>query len=77
MSNNMADIILHIDENTTHDKRELFVDSLLNLDGVKDANITDKNPHLMLVRYNPIEINSTSLLVAASQNGLHAELIGL
>ena len=73
----MADIILHIDENTSHDKRELFIDSLLNLEGVMDADITDQKPHLMIVRYNPVEINSSSLLVAASQNGLHAELIGL
>ena len=32
----MADVTLHIDEDTTHDKREAFRDSLLNLSPTGD-----------------------------------------
>ncbi|MDH5599791.1 MAG: ATP-binding protein [Gammaproteobacteria bacterium] len=77
MKHYMADITLHIDENTTHDEREEFKDNLLNLNGVIKADSSDKRPHLMIIGYDPTKINSAALLVAASQNGLHAELIGL
>lgn len=73
----MVDVTLHIDEDTTHDKREIFRDSLLNLNGVMTADSLDRKPHFMVVGYDPDAINSSELLVAATQNGLHAELIGL
>lgn len=77
MNSKMADITLHIDENTTHDKREEFRDSLLNLSGVMTADSLDKKPHFMVVGYDPNVINSRDLLADATRNGLHAELIGL
>lgn len=76
MDTKMVDITLHIDENTTHDKRETFRDSLLNLNGVMTADCSDRRPHLMVVGYDPDAINSSELLIAATHNGLHAELIG-
>lgn len=77
MNTKMADITLHIDENTTHDKREAFRDSLLNLSGVMTADSLDKKPHFMVVGYDPNVINSRDFLADATRNGLHAELIGL
>ena len=77
MATKMTDVTLHIDENTTHDKREQFRDSLLNMKGVMAAACHDEKPHLMVIEYDPDSINSTQLLSAATQNGLHAELIGL
>ncbi len=77
MNTKMADITLHIDENTTHDKRAAFRDSLLNLSGVMTADSLDKKPHFMVVGYDPNVINSMDLLADATRNGLHAELIGL
>ena len=77
MNSKMADITLHIDENTTHDKREEFRDSLLNLSGVMTADSLDKKPHFMVVGYDPNVINSMDFLADATRNGLHAELIGL
>ena len=77
MDTKMADITLHIDENTTHDKREAFRDSLLNLSGVMTADSLDKKPHFMVVGYDPNVINSSDFLADATRNGLHAELIGL
>ncbi len=77
MDTKMIDVMLHIDENTSHDKREAFKDSLLCLNGVMTADYQDKKPHLVVVGYDPDIINSSELLSAASSNGLHAELIGL
>ena len=77
MDTKMTDVVLHIDENTSHDKRESLRDSLLSLNGVMTADYQDKQPHLVVVGYDPDAINSTELLGVATSNGLHAELIGL
>ena len=77
MGTKMTDVTLHIDENTSHDEREHFRDSLLNLNGVMAAASQDAQPHLMVVEYDPDTINSSEFLEAASKSGLHAELVGL
>lgn len=77
MGTKMTDVTLHIDENTTHDEREAFRDSLLNMSGVMAAASQDAQPHLMVIEYDPDTINSSEFVSAASQNGLHAELVGL
>lgn len=77
MSINMADITLHIDENTSHDDREALRDSLLAMSGVMAAAYHDEKPHLMIIEYDPDVINSTAFLQAVSNRGLHGKLIGL
>ena len=77
MDTKMTDVLLHIDENTSHDKREALRDSLLGLNGVMTADYQDTKPHLVVVGYDPDAINSSELLGAATSNGLHAELVGL
>jgi hypothetical protein len=72
----MVDVTLHIDEDTTHDQREEFRDTLLALDGVMAAACHDEKPHLMLIEYDPETINSIEFVNAAKKSGLHAELIG-
>lgn len=77
MSNNMADITIHIDENTSHNDREELRDTLLAMDGVMAAAYHDERPHLMIIEYNPDVVNSSAFLKAISNRGLHGELIGL
>jgi hypothetical protein len=72
----LADITLHIDENTSHDERENFRDVLLAMDGVMAADCNDKTSHLMLIEYDPDVINSIEFVNAAKKHGLHAELVG-
>jgi hypothetical protein len=72
----LADITLHIDENTSHDERENFRDVLLTMDGVMAADCNDKTSHLMLIEYDPDVINSIEFVNAAKKHGLHAELVG-
>ena len=76
MDTKFAEVTLHIDENTSHDKREEFRDSLLAMDGVMAAACHDDKPHLMLIEYNPDVINSIKFVDAAKKHSLHAELIG-
>jgi hypothetical protein len=72
----LADVTLHIDENTSHDERENFRDVLLAMDGVMAADCNDKTSHLMLIEYDPDVINSIEFVNAAKKHGLHAELVG-
>lgn len=70
-----AGVTLHIDENTTHEERENFRDTLLNMDGVMAAAYHDDKPHLMMVIYDPDLVKSIEFVNAARDTGLHAELI--
>ena len=76
MDTKLAEVTLHIDEDTLHDKRENFRDVLLAMDGVMAAAYHDEKPHLMLIEYNPDVIQSIEFVNTAKKHGLHAELIG-
>jgi hypothetical protein len=77
MNAKLAEVTLHIDEDTSHDERESFRDVLLAMDGVLAAAYHDERPHLMLIEYNPDTIHSIEFVNAAKKHGLHAEMIGL
>ena len=72
-----VDVTLHIDENTSHDEREAFIESLYTLNGVDTASYRDEKPHLLLIKYNPNVIHSEEFIKEAQNRNLHAELIGL
>ena len=77
MTDEMVDVTLHLYENISHEEREKFRDSLLNMSGVMAAACHDEKPHLVVIEYNPETINSSEFVKTAQANGLHAELIGL
>lgn len=77
MSNTMIDVVLHIDETTTHDEREDLRDLLLEKNGVMTADCRDDRPHLMIVGYDPDNIKNSDLLTAVQNRGYHAELIAM
>lgn len=77
MSNQMVDVTLHIDENTSQDDRERLRDKMLLKDGVMAAVYHNDKPHLMVIEYDPQVINATEFSTIAQESGLHAELIGL
>ena len=77
MSDQIADITMHIDESTTHEDRGRLCDQLLSRDGVMAASYQDENPHLMVIAYDPDEMKSSISLRLPKNQGLHAELVGL
>ena len=77
MNINMADITLHIDEETKADQREMLRDELFKQNGVLSADNHPKRPHLFVVTYDSGRIHSHAFLDVASKQGLHAELVGL
>jgi hypothetical protein len=67
MSNQIADITMHIDEYTTHEAREKLRDELLSMDGVMAASYHDEKPHLMVMAYDPDVVNSLSFVKTAQE----------
>lgn len=73
----LADVLLHIDENLTQDRRGEVEERLRGIDGVVSVHNPDTRPHLTLVQYRPDKVSSQALLKATMAEGIHAELVGL
>lgn len=73
----LVDITLHIDENLSAEQRETIEESLRALDGVVSVHNSEKTPHLSIVQYNPDEMDHLRILKRVTDQGAHAELIGL
>ena len=48
MSNQMVDVTIHLNEETTHADRESLRDEILKHKGVMSADYHDDKPHLMI-----------------------------
>jgi hypothetical protein len=73
----LADVILHIDKNLSSEQRGTIEESLRALDGVVSIHNPDKTPHLTLVEYDPDVTTSSKILERVTNQGAHAELVGL
>ncbi len=73
----LADVTLHIDKNLSSEQRGTIEESLRALDGVVSIHNPDKTPHLTLVEYDPDVITSRKILQRVTDQGAHAELVGL
>lgn len=73
----LVDITLHIDETLEHAQLESLLDKIRQQDGVVSVACHDDKPHLMIVEYNPDKTNSADILKCVTDQGIHAELIGL
>ena len=74
---NLADITLHIDENLSAEQRGTIEESLRALDGVVSVHNSDKAPHLTVVEYDPSVMDSQRVLKRVTDQGAHAQLLGL
>ncbi len=77
MDISLVDITLHIDENLSAEQRETIEESLRALDGVVSVHNSEKTPHLSIVQYNPDVMDSKRILKRVTDQGVHAELIGM
>jgi len=73
----LTDITIHIDKETDATTRANVENGLRRLNGVVSVHMPTDKPHLVLVEYNPEEINSSDLLNMVQELAGHAELIGL
>jgi hypothetical protein len=77
MNIQLADLLLHIDENLSPEQRGTIEESLRALDGVVSVSNRDRTPHLTLVQFNPDEVSSQDILTRITNQGAHAQVAGL
>jgi hypothetical protein len=77
MNIQLADVLVHIDQNLSPEQRSLIETTLRELDGVVSVHNPADRPHLSLVEYVPERTSSQAILGAVTAQGVHAELIGL
>ena len=77
MSDKFVDVLIHIDEKTSEDKRESIRKTLLQTDGVEAAAYQNETPHLIMIEYDPNHVTSLKLLEKVKTHNVHAELVGL
>lgn len=73
----LADVTLHIDENLDAEQRASVEESLRAFDGVVSVHNPERSPHLTIVEYNPGMLNSDAILKRITDQGAHAQLVGL
>ena len=77
MTTNVADFVLHIDETLPPEQLKTLETHISQMGGVLNASNRDEQPHLILVKYDPMKVKSHDILVKVESEGVHAELVGL
>jgi copper chaperone CopZ len=77
MSKTLADVLVHVDQTLSHDRLASLTAAIAAINGVSTAEGHDAKPHLVIVTYDPAQVNSQAILAAVKAQGVSAELIGL
>jgi len=77
MSHDTADVTVHIDEALDHARLETVAERIRKGRGIVSAVFHDTKPHFLLVRYDPAAIDAIAVHRLVTEQGVHAELIGL
>jgi hypothetical protein len=73
----LADVIVHIDENLPKEQRGKIEEKLRAMDGIVSVHNPDDRPHLSVIEFNPDVSSSGAILEMVKSQGVHAELVGL
>ena len=77
MGHDTADVTVHIDETLDHARLETVAERVRKGLGIASAVFHDTRPHFLLVRYDPAKIDAIAVHRLVTEQGVHAELIGL
>lgn len=77
MANGSVDITVHIDERLDAARLEAIAQRVRNSVGVESAVFHDAKPHFLLVRYDPAKTTADAVHSLISEQGVHAEMIGI
>jgi len=77
MNISLSDVLIHIDESLTPERRGEIESRLRAVDGVVSVHNPDDRPHLTIVEYRPDKTDAQVLLAGVHAEGVHAELVGL
>ncbi|HEX9592734.1 MAG TPA: hypothetical protein VGB12_05225 [bacterium] len=73
----LTDVLVHIDETLGHDRLKDLEGVIRSDPGVIAVGFRDDKPHLMVVQYDPELTQATRILHRVTDQGVHAELIGM
>lgn len=71
-----ANVVVHIDETLSADEIHDLEKDLSDVKGIVSACAHEKTPHLLVVDYDPQDLQSGALLQHIRGCGLHPSLIG-
>ncbi len=74
---NVADTLIHVDEELDVSAREKIAESVRNLPGVIATRFNPGKEHMLSVAFDPEGTHEIDLLESVRKLGYHAELIGL
>ena len=69
-------LVIHVDDMLGDDRRSDLEMALSNRAGINDAYFNASRPHLLLVNYDPRQINSLEVLNQVQRQNVRAQLIG-
>ncbi len=72
-----ADVTVHIDEELDSERMSTVCHKIEELNGVIHVRCAEHKAHLLVVDFNPTEVNTHQILDRVTSQGVHAELIGL
>lgn len=77
MNISIADVLLHIDESLSREDLAKLEDHVRLEDGVISASVPAGKTHLMLAAFNPECTSAKKILRRVTEQGVHAEVLGL
>lgn len=72
-----VEVVIHIDESLSDDRRASLVDNLEERDGVEKARFTPGRDHLMVIDYDSNKLRTSDVLNFVKGENVGAELIGI
>ena len=75
-SNAKLDIVVHVDELLDEQNRQRVEHAMIKATGVERASFNRERHHLLVIGYDPAQINSTKILKLVKKQQLNAQLIG-
>ena len=73
---NTVEIVVHVTEELSEDKRNDLTSALKNTNGITNAECCPLRYHLMLVRYDKDAFSSQDVLRSIISQDVHAQLLG-
>lgn len=77
MSDNLTDLVVHIDESLGLDQLKTLEQHIHDVDGVVSACGREDQPHLITITYNRKHLSSMDILETVRKEGCGAELVGM
>jgi hypothetical protein len=72
-----VEVVIHVDESLSDERRAGMLSSLRRRDGVEDARFTPGRNHLMLIDYDANKLRTIDVLGLVRAEHVGAELVGI